>query len=149
MSYLIHVQSMLLLLLGICLGANATAQNDSTRPLEDRIEAQRIAFITETVDLTSREAQAFWPLFNAYRKDEKALKAEKSPSKSPIDMDDAEARDHIQHMLATEQKILDRKKIFVDELEEVLSPKKIMRLFRAERQFKERLLRAINRRKNR
>ena len=149
MNYPLNGQCLLPLLLSIFLAVNASAQNDTDRPLEDRIEAQRIAFITDIVDLTSEEAQAFWPLFNAYRKDEKTLKAEKKPQKSPIDMSDGEAHDHIQHILATERKLLERKEIFVDELEQVLSPRKIMRLFRAEQQFKERLLRAINKRRNR
>ncbi|NND09446.1 MAG: hypothetical protein HKN87_23985 [Saprospiraceae bacterium] len=142
--------SQYLLPLYICLlfCTDVNAQNNN-RSVEDRIEAQRIAFITEFVDLTAEEAQAFWPIFNAFRKDEKALKAEKEPAKSPIDMSDQEAHDHIQHLLSIERKLLDRRELFVEQLQDVLSSRKIMRLFRAEKKFKERLLRAINQRRNR
>ena len=148
MNYLRTRQYLLPLYICLLLCTKVNAQN-SNRSVEDRIETQRIAFITEFVDLTAEEAQTFWPLFNAYRKDEKALKAEKEPVKSPIDMSDQEAHDHIRHLLAIERKLLDRRELFVEQLEDVLSPRKIMRLFRAEKKFKERLLRAINQRRNR
>lgn len=40
----------------------------------DRVQAQRVAFITEKIDLTSKEAQKFWPVFNEYEKEERKIR---------------------------------------------------------------------------
>ncbi|MCB0665633.1 MAG: hypothetical protein KDC80_07420, partial [Saprospiraceae bacterium] len=34
------------------------------RPVQERIEAQRVAFITQRVNLSPEEAQQFWPIYN-------------------------------------------------------------------------------------
>lgn len=35
-------------------------------PVRDRIKTLKVAFITEQVDLTSEEAQQFWPIYNEH-----------------------------------------------------------------------------------
>ena len=35
--------------------------------MESRIESQKIAFITQKLDLTPTEAQLFWPIYNEYQ----------------------------------------------------------------------------------
>ncbi|MCB0697691.1 MAG: hypothetical protein KDC07_10020, partial [Chitinophagaceae bacterium] len=35
----------------------------------DRIKALKIAYITEKLDLTSEQAQKFWPVYNRYEKE--------------------------------------------------------------------------------
>ncbi len=119
------------------------------RPLEDRMETQRIAFITERVDLTPEEAQAFWPIYNAFRKQEKTIRQEKEPAKRPLNMDDQEAAEFVQVLVRTERKLLDLREAFISDISEVLSAKKVLRFHAAERQFKERLLRAIYKKQNR
>jgi hypothetical protein len=44
----------------VALSANA---QDGIR---DRIKAQKVAYITEQLDLTVDEAQKFWPIYNRY-----------------------------------------------------------------------------------
>ncbi len=116
--------------------------------LQDRIEAQRIAFITEQLQLTPEEAQQFWPVYNEYRDKEIALNKEKIPTRGMALMNDQEAADHLDKILDIEQQVLTAKIDYTNQLKRVLSPRKILKLYAAERQFKERLLRIMNQRRN-
>ena len=51
-----------ILTLFICF--NAYSQRDGK--MQERIKAQKVAFITERLDLSSKEAQKFWPIYNAF-----------------------------------------------------------------------------------
>ncbi len=129
------------------LAGHLWAQNDAARPLEERIETQRIAFITDKVNLTREEAQKFWPIYNDYRDHAKQLRERKVPSKSLIDMDDDEALEHIEKQLAIEREELQLKEELMQDLKTVISPRKILRFINAERKFKERLLQMMNQRR--
>ena len=43
-------------------------------------EAQKIAFITKLLALTPEEAQKFWPVYNQFEADQKALKKQQKES---------------------------------------------------------------------
>ena len=55
----------------------STAQPGSGK---EKIESLKIAFITKRLDLTSKEAQQFWPLYNEYNDKIKAIKKNLFPS---------------------------------------------------------------------
>lgn len=117
--------------------------------LEERIETQRIAFITERVKLTPEEAQSFWPVYNEYRGKEKVLRASRKPEKAIMEMDDGEASAHLDRVLEIEQQELQLKVEYSEHLKSILSPKKILRFYMAERQFKERLVQIMSQRRER
>lgn len=123
----------------------AYAQKD--RPLEERIEAQRIAFITQRVNLSPEEAQSFWPVYNEYREKEKVLRSSKQSPGDIMDMDEADASKYINQVLMQEQQELDLKKAYTDKLRAVISAKKIIRFYAAERMFKERLVQIMSQRR--
>jgi hypothetical protein len=125
--------------------SQAYAQKD--RPLEERIEAQRIAFITQRVNLSPEEAQSFWPIYNEYREQEKALRADKQSPGDIMDMDEAEASLYINQVLLREQQELNLKKDYTEKLRTVISAKKIIRFYAAERMFKERLVQIMSQRR--
>ena len=56
------------------------SQPQNTKPnkeKKERIEAMKIAYITEKLDLSSDEAKVFWPVFNDYEKEQLKLRQEK------------------------------------------------------------------------
>jgi hypothetical protein len=61
-----------------------------------------------------------------------------------MDMDEAEASKHIHLILQLEQQELDLKKTYFEKLRSVLSAKKIIRFYIAERMFKERLVQVMS-----
>lgn len=134
--------SLVMLILGIMI---SQAQND--RPIEERIEAQRIAFITQRLSLSPQEAQVFWPVYNEYRDKERKLKESRSTREDIAEMSESECADYLGKMLDLEQHELDLKRQYTEKLKTVISTKKIVRLYTAERMFKERLLQAMNQRK--
>ena len=50
-----------------CLSANAQPPNGRGKPDGKKVDALRIAFITEKLQLTTQEAQVFWPVYNEYQ----------------------------------------------------------------------------------
>ncbi|MBK8502738.1 MAG: hypothetical protein IPL46_11250 [Saprospiraceae bacterium] len=143
-NYLIKFTT--ILVLSLCFHNHIDAQAD--RPIEERIEAQRIAFITQRVNFTPQEAQVFWPIYNEYREKEKQIKNSRSDRVEILDMDEADAEIYVDKILSLEQQELDLKKQYFEKLKSVISSKKIIRFYAAERMFKERLLQAMNQRKN-
>ena len=55
-----NMKKLFFLILSTTLCISAFAQN------KNKLEAQRVAFITQRLNLTPEEAQQFWPIFNQY-----------------------------------------------------------------------------------
>ena len=47
-------------------GFSVNAQNPSKQDAKAKLEAARIALITERLGLTPEQAQEFWPVYNEY-----------------------------------------------------------------------------------
>ena len=64
--------------LNLCFAQEDKSNNPEmrTRMLE-KLETQRVAFITNRLDLTTEEATKFWPLYNEYSKKRFELKKAK------------------------------------------------------------------------
>lgn len=133
-----------MLLLLLTLAMNAAAQDGR----KEKIEALKVGFITQELNLTTEEAQKFWPVFNQY---EDAMHKLRESRKSELDnmrdnfdsMSDADVSKAIDNELAFQQQELDLRKKYVSEFRKVLPTKKVARLLRAEQQFKLKLLKEM------
>lgn len=94
---------------------------------KDQIEALRIAFISQQLNLTPEEAQRFWPVYNAYRAESEVL-LRNYPS--PLTAD---------QQLDFEQKKLDLKRRYKPQFENALGKEKLNELYNLERKFQEKL----------
>ena len=112
----------------------------------EKIKALKTAYITEQLALTSSEAEKFWPVYNSY--DEK-LHVLRKKEKSEIfqqlrdgldNLNDADANNLIDRSLSLESEELALRKQMIAELRNVISPKKIIILKKAEYDFKRELL---------
>jgi len=118
----------------------------------EKIDAHRIAFITEKLDLSPEEAQIFWPVYNEHKaKVEEEIKGfrEKydiSP-RNIMEISDKEAEEFADAQLEHEQKMLNLKKEFHAQLKQILPPKKILMLIEADREFKIELMKRLSGRK--
>lgn len=121
----------------------------------EKIKALKTAFITNKLDLTSKEAQLFWPIYNEYSKTIQQVKIQKTrqiaievQNKGGINnLTDKEATSLIQEHLIIDTKVLEAKKTLYKKLTEILSPKKIIRLFKAEQDFNKELLKQLRERR--
>lgn len=116
---------------------------------KERIEAHKVAFITARLDLSSTEAEKFWPVYNAFQKElrEKQRSWRKEHGFNPEDiaeMTDAEAQKVAQAHLTHEQEILEMKRELLTDLKGIISTQKILILFEAEKQFRVDLMKRVS-----
>ncbi|WP_431158599.1 sensor of ECF-type sigma factor [Winogradskyella poriferorum] len=128
------------------------AQRDGK--MNERIKAQKVAFITEKLSLTAEEAQQFWPIYNAFEESRERIKSGplrqvKMKIRSNPDMSDNEARKLLDQILNAENEIHNAKMKLAEDLQSVLSPKKIIRLRAAEDEFNRELLQRLKKMRER
>lgn len=122
--------------------------------LRDKIKAQKIAFITEKLSLTSDEAQVFWPIYNRYEENTAQIKSKDLRS---IKMEFREAQGNLSKEKADE--LLDRlvkaeiglheeRLKLVSELKSVVTSEKIIKLKAAEEEFNRMLLSRLREERN-
>lgn len=110
---------------------------------KERIKALKIAFITERLELTEKEAQKFWPVYNDFEETYYTLKRDmRSHHKTvnPETLDEAGARQLIDEMIAQENKKTELKKNFMSNLLNIIPAKKVIQLKMAEDDFNRRML---------
>lgn len=117
----------------------AAAQPDPERR-EERIRAFRAAIFTEELSLTSKEAEAFWPVYYEFL-DNREKTQQQYRSDKPLDnMNDAEVEDQIKRHFEQQQRELDLERDLYQKLRSVLPARKIAKLPHAERRFREALV---------
>lgn len=128
----------------ICLtsvvGVFAQPQNGRVK---ERVEAQRIGFITQRLSLTPEESQAFWPVYNQYTEKLQQIRNSVKPEQSLDDMSDADTEKLIMAQMDKESRELDLRKEYYQKLKKVISVKKIAKLYKAERDFRGELLKQL------
>ncbi len=133
--------SMLTLFLSLSFFLNA--QDRGMKKME-KLESMKIAFISEKVDFTPKEAQLFWPIYNNYSDELKALRKSLDINKGHSkDMTDSDAKKLISSKIVMEKektKILEK---FIADLEGVISPQKTLRLLHIEQEFKSKMLKKV------
>jgi hypothetical protein len=121
--------------------------------LRERIKAQKIAFITEQLNLTPDEATKFWPVYNQFETKTERVRNEdmrniKMKMRNNPDMSDSEADILLQDLIAAEDKMHRAKIDLMNELKGIISSKKIIRLKRAEDEFNRKLLERLKEMRN-
>ncbi len=76
--HLLIRRSSALLLFFALLSVFAMGQPPVSQEQRDEVEARRIGFITNEVQLTPEEAQVFWPVYNKYRDELEALRKDRA-----------------------------------------------------------------------
>jgi len=117
-------------------------------PGKDRVEAMKIGFLTEKLSLTPEEAQKFWPVYNAYTDELQALRKGRRENfmqarDNMDDMSPAEIEKAVDNEIIFRQNELDIIKKYHPQFKQILPMKKVARLYRAEEEFKRRLLEII------
>ncbi|MBK9736240.1 MAG: hypothetical protein IPO92_15275 [Saprospiraceae bacterium] len=142
-------KALTLLILFGSLSHSGLAQDKFKDRIKDKVKSQKVAFITQKLDLTEEEAQKFWPVYNAYQSDVAALKAslDLNPRR---DMSDKEAEDMMYAMLDGRSKEIDIQKRYIQKMKSAIPTRKIAMLFKVEREFREELISKIKeKRRNR
>lgn len=120
-----------------------------------RIKAFKIAFITEKLDLTTSEAEKFWPIYNGFSKREKQLKKtelqeirKKIKLAGGIDtFSDKEAVKILNQLTSIQDGLHQLRQNLITDLKFAISTKKILKLLHAEKEFHRNLLNRLKNRK--
>ncbi|MDZ4666943.1 MAG: hypothetical protein SGJ00_03565 [bacterium] len=129
------------------LGFNAFAQPGGGAR-RDKIEAMKIGFITQKLDLSAEEAQKFWPVYNKYSDEQensrKAFRGKVMEELADVDkMSNADADKALNDMIAFRSAEVELTKKYMAEFKRVLPTQKVVKLFVAEQQFKKELLKQL------
>ena len=112
---------LLILTMFIGLTTIVVAQDEDGPKDGSRIEAMKIAYLTKKLNLSTDEAQKFWPIYNKYIDEVRAARREAHQNKT----------DEIK----SEEKILDIRKRYNGEFNKALSAEKVNSFFRTEKEF--------------
>jgi hypothetical protein len=121
------------------------AQPACAQTEKDKVEALRVAFISKKVELTSSEAEKFWPLYNEYNDKLKAIKRNlrQSYHRAPGNPTEKEAEDLYYLDLQSKQAEADVHKLYSEKLRGIIGVKKMVRLRTAEEEFKREIINSI------
>jgi len=111
-----------------------------------KMDAKKVAYITERLDLSVEEAQGFWPIYNDFEKKRKEMVDEVRPEKPIDELTDQEARAVMAKVLESKQKGLALEQEYAKRLEYVLPAKKILMLIDSEREFKRSVIKGYKKR---
>lgn len=114
------------------------------KPDKNKIKALKIAHITQELDLTEKEAQAFWPVYNANEDEREKLRSGSYKNfmkkKKPEEITEAEAKMLLDNTIKMEEAHLKLQKDYYAKLQKIFSAKKIMTLMNAERSFRRKMI---------
>jgi len=125
------------------------SQEQGERPPNfEKFDAMRIAFITERLELSSAEAEKFWPVYNEYQKLKQGLRDEMHALHQNFNDNNATLSDKETEDILAKHMELQKKETALDvqyneKFREVLSARKVMKLYMAEMHFKSFLLHQI------
>ena len=129
-----------LLVLGTSLGS--IAQEKGKEIKRENKKAEKIAFISTKLELTTKEAEKFWPVYNESEAQFKLLKKEHRAAmgekKKISEMSDTEVEKLLDSGLEIQQKELDIRKKYLVQFKEVLPIKKVAKRTRLEHEFRKR-----------
>lgn len=114
---------------------------DDNGPVKDWIRTKRIGFFTDRIELTAGEAEKFWPVYNAFRKEVDDLRAARNKARVKTmlkldDLDDKTIENEIDEEFLFRQKELDIEKKYLAEWKKVLPMRKVALLLKTENDFK-------------
>ncbi|MFN7045484.1 MAG: sensor of ECF-type sigma factor [Flavobacterium sp.] len=116
----------------------------------EKVKALKVAYISEQLELTSEEAQKFWPIYNTF--DEKQMELRHEKMRAILDrfqpgnvdkLTEKEASVLLVQMEKIEEDLFQLRKKFIKDLQGVVSAKKIIKLKKAEEDFNREMLKQM------
>ena len=122
---------------------------------EGQLKTLKIGYITETLDLSSNEAQIFWPIYNEHqdkihslRKNEQRKLMQQIKNDGGLDaLSEKEAEEILEKFLSIQNEIQEEQSKMYSDLKGVISAKKILKLHHAENEFNRKLLQRLRKEK--
>ena len=148
------MKKVLKIVLALLIMVPAWAQDDELPQAQDpkvrdKINAARIAYITDQLGLTPEEAEKFWPIYREFSQNRaqikhqyREMKKNPDPNKTP----EQNSQELVDLQFQMKQKELDLEKDYSGRLLKVISAQKLRTLPDAEKRFRQMILEQIQRR---
>jgi Spy/CpxP family protein refolding chaperone len=123
------------------------AQSDKVDEKREKIKAYKVSFLTTELELTSTEAEKFWPIYNAFddkqfelRHDKMKTYLRKLDDDNINSLSEKEACTLLTQIESTDKELYLLKEKYMTSIKKVLSAKKILKLKKSEDDFNRKLL---------
>ncbi|MCM4152325.1 hypothetical protein DHD05_12050 [Arenibacter sp. N53] len=118
----------------------------------EKIKSLKVAFITEKLELTPKEAQSFWPIYNEHQSiKEGFFRVERFEIGAEIKnldaLSDAKASALLSRMQELEVEKHKAEKSYIEKISKTISAKKTILLMRSEEEFKRQLIKQYRQRR--
>lgn len=115
---------------------------DFARQWQERIESEKIAFLTNEMSLTPKEAQAFWPIYNQAQKEQRDAIEASMKAFGELDkaLRDGKTGNEVNALLEKYTKAIDSQDVsskYLKEYLKVLPAEKVAKLFLGEEKFRQ------------
>lgn len=145
------------LLLGFTLSLSAQeGRGRGNRMDREKLEAARIAFLTNRLDLTPDSAKDFWPLFNEYEKKKNELnksyndqKRSLVPEEGMEKITEANAAKMLDIYVEQKQAEINLEKAYLGRFQKILPSTKVWMVLRFDSEFRRSIMQRINRDRDR
>ncbi|MDA9348853.1 sensor of ECF-type sigma factor [Polaribacter sp.] len=142
----------LFVVLAFCFSTNAQKRKGH----KEKIKLLKISYLTEQLDLTSSEAEKFWPVYNEHSKNildfmakkSDAIKKELRVVKEIDSIDEKKALTLFNLTQYLERKKFEERENYIKKLKTILPIKKILKLQIAEKEFGRKLMRKYRHKNN-
>jgi len=117
----------------------------------EKIQALKVAYITEKVKLTSSQAEQFWPVYHRYEEDLRHLRLDflKRYKNQTRNFSEEEARRYVDDNLDYQDELVDLKRRYKAEFLKTISAQQLTALYAAEREFRQMLIQKLRERRRR
>jgi Skp family chaperone for outer membrane proteins len=115
---------------------------------KQRINAAKVAYITDRLHFTEKESAEFWPVYNRFEDEKKAINKKYVVKDDQEWTSDAEAEKAVLDRLQMEEDIVKLKRAYYWEFKKVIPSRKIALLPKAEREFKKMVLNRMQNKRN-
>lgn len=119
-----------------------------------KVEAYKVKFITDKLDLSAEEAQKFWPVYNEYSKKLQEIHERRLKGMSRADikekweeLDDQTLKAIALQELQNQADIAELKKLYFQKFEDAVGIRKAATFFRSEIEFHKHLMELLGRRR--
>lgn len=123
------------------------AQREHSGNRFEEIEAYKIGYLTQKLDLSSDEAKIFWPIYNGWQKEQAALRKERIQKMISFrkiteieELSDSEVQTLIQNEFNIKQRELNLERKYYAKLKSSLPIKVVGKFYRAQEAFKKEIL---------
>lgn len=95
--------------------------------------------ILDNLEIEAKDKAAFTVIFNEYMENQNKIKSQFDPTSNFDNLSDAEAKVKLQQSFEVGQQLLNNRKKYAEKMQEIVSPKKILKLFHWEGMMREKM----------